>query len=72
MENEEQEQNPGRQKPKGDYSKAPKNMRNFVNGKMLRQGIIEGIDQTTANTAQIIKFFQSKRFNDKIKAIIGG
>jgi len=69
---ENEAENTRRQPPKGDYSKAPKNMRNFVNGKMLRQGIIEGTDQTTANTAQIIKFLQSKRFNDKIKGIIGG
>jgi hypothetical protein len=56
--------------PQGDYSNAPMNMRRFVEGKMLRQGIIEGNEQTTANVAQLIKYIQSNRFKDDIDAQI--
>jgi len=59
-----------RQAPSGNYANAPKNMRNFAQGKkVIPQGLILDEEQNKKNTMHIIKYMQSGRFEDKIREI---
>jgi hypothetical protein len=60
-----------RKAPQGNYSQAPKNLRNFVSGKtILRQGIITDETQNVHNVEHIIKYLQSNAFKRKIKETV--
>jgi phage host-nuclease inhibitor protein Gam len=57
-----------RKAPAGNYSQAPRNMRNFVLGKsVLRQGVITDETQNVRNVEHVIKYLQSNAFKRKIK-----
>jgi hypothetical protein len=60
-----------RQAPQGDYSHAPKNIRNYVEGKnILPQGIITSNEQNIQNVEHIIKYLHSDAFDRKIQDIV--
>jgi len=60
-----------RQSPQADYSGAPKNIRNFAEGKnIIPQGIIEGEKQANNNIEHIIKYLHSDAFARNIESMI--
>jgi hypothetical protein len=60
-----------RQAPSGNYSNAPKNLRNFHEGKnIVPQGIITDPQQNVHNVEHIIKYLQSNAFDRKIQSMI--
>jgi hypothetical protein len=62
---------PERKPPQGDYSHAPRNLRNFAEGKnLLPQGIITSNEQAIHNVEHIIKYLNSEAFDRKIQGMI--
>lgn len=56
-----------RKPPQGNYANAPKNLRNFAEGKnIIPQGIITDTQQSINNVEHIIKYLGSDRFIQNI------
>jgi len=57
-----------RQPPSGNYSQAPKNLRNFAEGaNIIPQGIITDPQQNVHNVEHIIKYLYSDAFIRKLQ-----
>jgi len=61
-----------RQPPSGNYSQAPKNLRNFAQGvNIVPQGIITDPQQNVHNVEHIIKYLYSDAFIRKLQGSLG-